>query len=108
MKYKKLNIPLRKRTTQQAYKIILANHIFPAFGDKQLVDVTGEDVQEFVTGKLGSGLAWNTVKKIISVFQAKPPPSFPVTDRKSTPLNSPPHTTSYSPFSFKKKTTSHR
>ncbi len=66
MKYKKLILPLRKRTTQHGYKIILAHHIFPAFGDKQLVDVTGEDVQEFVTGKLGSGLAWNTVKNIIT------------------------------------------
>ena len=70
MKYKKLILPLRKRTTQHGYKIILAHHIFPAFGDKQLVDVTGEDVQEFVTGKLGSGLAWNTVKNIIAVFSA--------------------------------------
>src|SRR5258708_20488050 len=52
MKYKKLILPLRKRTTQHGYKIILAHHIFPAFGPKQLVAVTRHDAHEFFTGNL--------------------------------------------------------
>jgi excisionase family DNA binding protein len=70
MRYKKLILPLRKRTTRHGYEVVLAHHILPEFGAKQLVDVTGEDVQAFVTRKSGGGLAWNTVKNIISVFSA--------------------------------------
>jgi integrase len=70
MRYRKLILPLRKRTTQHGYNVVLAHHILPEFGPKQLVEVTGEDVQDFVTRKVGSGLAWNTVKNIVSVFSA--------------------------------------
>ena len=70
MRYRKLILPLRKRTTQHGYNVVLVHHILPEFGPKQLVEVTGEDVQDFVTRKVGSGLAWNTVKNIISVFSA--------------------------------------
>ena len=71
MRYKKLILPLRKRTTRHGYEVVLAHHILPEFGAEQLVDVTGEDVQAFVTRKSGSGLAWNTVKNIISVFRRR-------------------------------------
>ena len=70
MRYRKLILPLRKRTTQHGYNVVLVHHILPEFGPKQLVEVTGEDVQDFVTRKVGSGLAWNTMKNIISVFSA--------------------------------------
>jgi integrase len=70
MRYRKIILPLRKRTTQHGYNVVLAHHILPEFGPKQLVEVQGEDVQDFVTRKVGSGLAWNTVKNIVSVFSA--------------------------------------
>src|SRR5258708_9849100 len=70
MRYRKIILPLRKRTTQHGYNVVLAHHILPEFGSKQLVEVTGEDLQDFVTRKVGSSLAWNTVKNIVSVFSA--------------------------------------
>src|SRR5258708_32852177 len=66
----KIILPLRKRTTQHGYNVVLAHHILPEFGSKHLGEVTGEDVQDFATRQVGSGLAWNTVNNIGSVFSA--------------------------------------
>ncbi len=69
-RYRKLILPLRKRTTQHGYEVILGHHILPEFGSRQLSAVTEEDVQGFINRKAASGLAWNTVKNIISVLSA--------------------------------------
>jgi integrase len=69
-RYRKLILPLRKRTTRHGYEVILNYHILPQFKDRQVVDISHEEIQEFVTRKLASGAAWNTVKNIVSVFSA--------------------------------------
>jgi len=69
-RYRKLILPLRKRTTRHGYEVILEHHILPEFGSRQLTEVTEEDVQGFINRKAASGLAWNTVKNITSVLSA--------------------------------------
>jgi integrase len=69
-RYRKLILPLRKRTTRHGYEVILNHHIVPEFKDRQMVEITHEDIQGFVNRKLQSGAAWNTVKNIVSVFSA--------------------------------------
>ena len=69
-RYRKLILPLRKRTTHHSYEVILNHHILPEFKDRQLAEIIHEDIQEFVNRKLKSGAAWNTVKNIVSVLSA--------------------------------------
>jgi integrase/predicted DNA-binding transcriptional regulator AlpA len=69
-RYRKLILPLRKRTTQHSYQVILEHHILPEFRNRQLTELTGEDVQGFLNRKAVSGVAWNTVKNIASVLSA--------------------------------------
>jgi excisionase family DNA binding protein len=69
-RYRKLILPLRKRTTRHGYEVILNHHILPEFKDQQVAEIIHEDVQAFVNRKLESGAAWNTVKNIVSVFSA--------------------------------------
>jgi excisionase family DNA binding protein len=69
-RYRKLILPLRKRTTRHGYEVILNHHILPEFKDRQVAEIIHEDVQAFVNRKLESGAAWNTVKNIVSVFSA--------------------------------------
>jgi integrase len=69
-RYRKLILPLRKRTTRHGYEVILNHHILPEFKDRQLAEIIHEDIQGFVNRKLKSGAAWNTVKNIVSVFSA--------------------------------------
>jgi integrase len=69
-RYRKLILPLRKRTTRHGYEVILNHHILPEFKNLQVAEIIHEDVQAFVNRKLESGAAWNTVKNIVSVFSA--------------------------------------
>lgn len=69
-RYRKLVLPLRKRTTRHGYEVILNHHILPEFKDRQLVEVSHEDLQGFANRKTASGAAWNTVKNIVTVFGA--------------------------------------
>ena len=68
--YRKLILPLRKRTTRHGYDVILNHHILPEFKYRQMAEISHEDIQRFVNRKLKSGAAWNTVKNILSVFGA--------------------------------------
>jgi integrase len=68
--YRKLILPLRKRTTRHGYEVILNHHILLEFKDRQPAEITHEDIQGFVNRKLKSGAARNTVKNIASVFSA--------------------------------------
>ncbi len=69
-RYRKLILPLRKRATRHGYEVILNHHILLEFKDRQLAEITHEDIQGFANRKLKSGAAWNTVKNIVSVFSA--------------------------------------
>jgi integrase len=69
-RYRKLILPLRKRSTRHGYETILDRHILPEFKDRQLVEVSHEDLQGFANRKTASGAAWHTVKNIITVLGA--------------------------------------
>ncbi len=69
-KYLRLSMPVKKRTTQHSYNVVLSKHVLPDLGDRQLTEVTEEDVQGLVNRKAASGLAWNTVKNIRWVLSA--------------------------------------
>jgi len=69
-RYRKLVLPLRKKTTRHGYEVILKHHILPEFKDRQLVEVSHEELQGFANRKIASGARWNTVKNIITVLGA--------------------------------------
>jgi len=68
--YRKLKLPTKKHTTKHSYSVVLEHHILPAWGDRQMAEVSEEDVQAFINQKTSSGLAWNTVRNIKSVLSA--------------------------------------
>ncbi len=84
-KYLKLTMPTKKDTTRHGYEVILRKHVLPEIGDRQLTELTGEDIQELVNRKSASGLSWNTVRNIkwvlSAVFEAAVKHSY----RKSNP-----------------------
>ncbi|MCI0721721.1 MAG: tyrosine-type recombinase/integrase [Acidobacteria bacterium] len=69
-KYKKLVLPVRKPTTQHGYGVVLNRHVLPEIGDRQLVEVTSEDVQTLINRKVADGLSYNSVKNIRMVLSA--------------------------------------
>ncbi len=56
-----------KRSTYAAYSLLINKHLIDAFGDSS--DITEEDVQKFVLGKLEQGLSQKTVKDILIVLK---------------------------------------
>jgi hypothetical protein len=54
-RYRKLILPLRKRSTRHGYETILDRHILPEFKNRQLVEVSHEDLQGFANRKTASG-----------------------------------------------------
>ncbi len=54
-------LPTLKYAAQQHYKYMLNVHLIPAFGRRQLRDLTREELQSFLSRKLNSGLSWETV-----------------------------------------------
>jgi hypothetical protein len=69
-KYLKLTMPTKKDTTRRSYQVILRKHVLPEIGDRQLTDLTGEDIQELVNRKVAGGLSWSTVRNIKWVLSA--------------------------------------
>lgn len=69
-KYRKLVLPVRKPTTQHGYGVVLDRHVLPEIGDRQLVEVTTEDVQTLINRKVADGLSYNSVKNIRTVLSA--------------------------------------
>jgi integrase len=69
-KYSKLTMPTKKDTTRHSYQVILRKHVLPEIGDRQLTDLTGEDIQELVNRKVAGGLSWSTVRNIKWVLSA--------------------------------------
>jgi len=57
-------LPTLKYATQKHYNYMLNVHLIPAFGARQLRDITREELQGFLSRKLASGLSWKTVKHI--------------------------------------------
>jgi len=54
-------LPTLKYATQKHYHYMLNVHLIPAFGNRQLRALTREELQAFLSRKLGAGLAWETV-----------------------------------------------
>lgn len=54
-------LPTLKYATQKHYRYMLDSHLIPTFGQKQLRDLTREDLQQFLARKLNGGLSWETV-----------------------------------------------
>jgi integrase len=54
-------LPTLKYATQKHYKYMLDVHIVPAFGKRQLRELSREELQSFLSRKLNGGLSWETV-----------------------------------------------
>jgi integrase len=54
-------LPTLKYATQKHYHYMLNVHLIPAFGGRQLRDITREEMQCFLSRKLAEGLSWETV-----------------------------------------------
>lgn len=54
-------LPTLKYATQKHYRYMLDVHLVPAFGQRQLRELTREELQSFLSRKLNSGLSWETV-----------------------------------------------
>ena len=53
-------LPTLKYATQKSYSLLLRTHLLPRFRDSRLCDITRAEVQQFITGKLKDGYAWET------------------------------------------------
>lgn len=54
--------------TRAYYQEMLDDHIYPAFGDIKLSDITSAMLSSFFVGKQGSSIAFSTVKGIYTTF----------------------------------------
>src|SRR6185437_1871244 len=54
-------LPALKYATQKHYKYMLDVHLVPAFGKRQLRELSREELQSFLSQKLNGGLSWETV-----------------------------------------------
>jgi hypothetical protein len=54
-------LPTLKYATQKHYRYMLDVHLIPAFGKRQIRDITREELQGFLSRKLGGGPSWETV-----------------------------------------------
>jgi integrase len=54
-------LPTLKYATQKHYRYMLDVHLNPAFGQRQFPELTREELQSFLSGKLSKGLSWETV-----------------------------------------------
>jgi integrase len=53
-------LPTLKYATQKSYSLLLRTHLLPRFRDSRLCDIARAEVQQFITGKLKDGYAWET------------------------------------------------
>jgi hypothetical protein len=54
-------LPALKYATQKHYHYMPGVHLIPAFGERQLRQLTSEELQSFLNRKLKSGFSWETV-----------------------------------------------
>jgi hypothetical protein len=54
-------LPTLKYATQKHYRYMLDVHLNPAFGQRQLRELTREELQSFLSRKLSDGLSWEPV-----------------------------------------------
>jgi integrase len=54
-------LPTLKYATQKHYRYMLDVHLIPAFGNRQLRELSREELQGFLSRKLEGGLSWETV-----------------------------------------------
>jgi hypothetical protein len=74
-------LPTLKYATQKSYSLLLRTHLLPRFRDSRLCDITRAGVQQFITGKLKDGYAWenkqNIARPVCKQPAAKLAQSFP-------------------------------
>ncbi len=85
-KYQRLTMPTKKDTTRHGYEVILRKHVLPEIGDRQLTELTGEDIQELLNRKAASDLSWSTVRNIKWVLSAVFEAALKHSYRKSNPV----------------------
>jgi integrase len=54
-------LPTLKYATQKHYRYMIDVHLIPSFGQRQLRELTREELQSFLSQKLKGGLSWETV-----------------------------------------------
>jgi len=54
-------LPTLKYATQKHYRYMLDAHLIPAFGPRQLRELTREELQSFLSREFEGGLAWETI-----------------------------------------------
>ena len=66
-----VNNPRLKVSSSAKYKADMENHIKPFFGDRQVCEITSEDVEAFTQTLLGQkGLSAKTARNILALFHA--------------------------------------
>lgn len=68
--WKSLLLPTLKLSTQRGYRMVLARHLLPYFGDWRLCEITKVDVQQFIAEKFRQGLTWQTVRNVWTVLSS--------------------------------------
>ncbi|HXE74706.1 MAG TPA: site-specific integrase [Candidatus Xenobia bacterium] len=68
--WKNLLLPTLKLSTQRGYRMVIARHLLPYFGDWRMFDITKLDIQQFVSEKFRQGLAWQTVRNVWTVLSS--------------------------------------
>ena len=73
-KYRTLKLANQKGTTVPGYETNIRAHYLPEFGDRELSDITAEDVQTFINQKRLDGKAVQTLKnlkwELSSIFES--------------------------------------
>ena len=60
---------LKKGSTQDDYAGVVSKHLKPFFGDKDLKQITREEVQGFVTAERNAGYSPRTINKVITIMK---------------------------------------
>ena len=65
-----LQKPHVKPSTYASYRDKLVRHVLPVLGDKRLEKLTEDDIQQWIDGLTGKGLAGSSVRTIYRIFNA--------------------------------------
>jgi integrase len=63
-------LPMYKHSTQKNHRHVAEKHLVPLFGDRQISDITRQEVQAYIARLTGAGYAPKTIDHIHDVFSA--------------------------------------
>src|SRR5581483_11547780 len=66
-RYKALRLPLLRIATRAQYTLQIDNHLLPAFSEKKLSEIGKQEIEEFLTAKMGK-LGWWARKNLRTVL----------------------------------------